>query len=36
MYKSDFLNEIKARGFIYQSADIEDLDKLMSSKSIVA
>lgn len=36
MYKSDFLKEINARGFIYQSADIEDLDRLMSNKSIVA
>ena len=36
MYKSDFLKEINARGFIYQSADIEDLDKLMSTRSIVA
>jgi tyrosyl-tRNA synthetase len=35
-YKSDFLNEIYSRGFIYQSSDIEDLDNLMSRKKIVA
>ena len=35
-YKSDFLNEINSRGFIYQSTDIEDLDKLMSKKNISA
>ena len=35
-YKSEFLNEINSRGFIYQSSDIEDLDKLMSKKKIVA
>ena len=35
MYKSDFLNEINSRGFIYQSSDIKNLDKLMSKKSIV-
>ena len=35
-YKSDFLNEIESRGFIYQSSDIEDLDTLMSRKKIVA
>ena len=26
MYKSEFLNEINSRGFIYQATDIEDLD----------
>ena len=35
MYKSGFLNEINSRGFIYQSSDIKNLDKLMSKKSIV-
>ena len=35
-YKSEFLNEINSRGFIYQSSDIEDLDKLISKKKIVA
>ena len=35
-YKSDFLNEINSRGFIYQSSDIEELDTLMSKKKIVA
>ena len=32
--KSEFLNEIKKRGFVYQDAGIEDLDKLMSSNKI--
>ena len=35
MFKSDFLNEINSRGFIYQSSEIENLDKLMSKKNIV-
>tara|TARA_Y100001970_G_scaffold161516_1_gene197497 strand:- start:1762 stop:3003 length:1242 start_codon:yes stop_codon:yes gene_type:complete len=35
-YKSDYLNEINQRGFIYQASDIEQLDKLMSKKSITA
>ncbi|MDC1296592.1 tyrosine--tRNA ligase, partial [Alphaproteobacteria bacterium] len=35
-YKSDFLNEINSRGFIYQASDISDLDLLMSKKKIVA
>ena len=35
-FKSDFLNEINNRGFIYQSSEIEDLDTLMSKKKIVA
>ena len=26
--KSEFLNEIKKRGFIYQASDIENLDKI--------
>ena len=34
MYKSDFLNEINSRGFIYQASDINSLDLLMSKKSI--
>jgi len=34
-YKSDFINEISSRGFIYQSSDIENLDKIMSQSSIV-
>ena len=35
-YKSNFLNEISSRGFIYQASDIEDLDNLMNQKKIVA
>ena len=35
-FKSDFLNEINSRGFIYQSSAIEDLDMLMFKNSIVA
>ena len=35
MFKSDFLNEISSRGFIYQSSEIELLDKLMNNKSVV-
>ncbi|MDC0195068.1 tyrosine--tRNA ligase [Alphaproteobacteria bacterium] len=33
-YKSEFLNEIDKRGFIYQSSDIEDLDNIISKKKI--
>ena len=33
-YKSDFLNEIYSRGFIYQSTDLFELDKLMKNKKI--
>ena len=33
-FKSDFLKEIHARGFVYQSSDIEELDNLMSKKKI--
>ncbi len=33
-YKSDFINEIKSRGFIYQSTDLEELDKLMNKTKI--
>jgi tyrosyl-tRNA synthetase len=36
MFKSNFLNEISTRGFIYQSTDIEDLDTLMNQKNITA
>ena len=32
--KSEFLNEINERGFIYQHIDIEDLDNLMSKNKI--
>ena len=32
--KSDFINEIKSRGFIYQASDIEDLDKIMNKKNM--
>lgn len=35
-YKSEFLNEIDSRGFIYQSSDNEELDILMHSKKISA
>ena len=34
--KSEFLREIKSRGFIYQASDIENLDKLISKNSITA
>ena len=33
-FKSEFLNEINERGFIYQHIEIEDLDKLMSENKI--
>ena len=36
MFKSNFLNEIHSRGFIYQASDIEDLDILINQKSITA
>ena len=32
--KSEFLNEITERGFVYQNIDIENLDKLMTKKKI--
>ncbi len=35
-YKSDFLNEISSRGFIYQASEIEDLDILINQKKITA
>ncbi len=34
--KSEFLNEINSRGFIYQSSDLEKLDDLISKKKITA
>ena len=33
-FKSDFLNEINARGFIYQGIDIENLDKIILKNKI--
>ena len=33
-FKSEFLNEIRERGFIYQDTDIEKLDKIISKKKI--
>jgi len=35
-YKSDFLNEISSRGFIYQASDIKDLDNVINKKVITA
>ncbi len=35
-YKSDFLNEINSRGFIYQTSDVNDLDDILSKKKITA
>ena len=32
--KSEFLNEIKERGFIYQNIEIEELDKIISKNKI--
>ena len=32
--KSEFLNEIKKRGFIYQDTDIENLDTIISKNKI--
>ena len=34
--KSEFLHEIKSRGFIYQSSDLVKLDELISKKRITA
>ena len=34
--KSEFLNEIYSRGFIYQSSELESLDSLISKKKISA
>ena len=36
MFKSEFLNEINARGFIYQATDIQNLDTIMNQKNITA
>ena len=36
MYKSEFLNEISSRGFIYQASDIKELDIILNKKSITA
>ena len=33
MFKSDFLNEIGSRGFIYQSSEIKELDELIDANS---
>ncbi len=33
-FKSEFLNEIKERGFIYQDTDIENLDKIILKNKI--
>ena len=33
-FKSEFLNEIKERGFIYQHIEIENLDNIMSKNKI--
>ena len=33
-FKSEFLNEINQRGFIYQHIEIDDLDKIMSKNKI--
>ena len=35
-FKSDFLNEIDSRGFVYQASDIKELDALMIKKKITA
>jgi len=34
-FKSEFLNEINERGFIYQHIEIEGLDNLMSKNKII-
>ena len=33
-FKSEFLNEIKQRGFIYQNIEIQTLDNVMSKNMI--
>ena len=33
-FKSEFLNEIKERGFIYQHTEIENLDNIISKNKI--
>tara|TARA_Y100000590_G_scaffold322755_1_gene365547 strand:+ start:523 stop:1767 length:1245 start_codon:yes stop_codon:yes gene_type:complete len=35
-YKSDLLNELYTRGFVYQASDIEELDILLNKKNITA
>ena len=35
-FKSDFLQEIHSRGFIYQASDIDSLDELISKEKITA
>jgi len=32
--KSDFINEIKSRGFIYQASEIDELDNIINKKKI--
>ena len=32
--KSEFLNEIKERGFVYQDIEIEELDKIITKNKI--
>ncbi len=34
MFKSEFINEIKERGFIYQDTEIETLDNILSQRKI--
>ena len=34
LLKSEFLNEIKTRGFIYQASDVEELDKILMKNKI--
>ncbi len=36
MHKSELMNEISSRGFIYQATDIEELDLILHKKSITA
>ena len=36
MYKSELMNEISSRGFVYQATDIEELDLIIHKKSITA
>ncbi len=33
-FKSEFLNEISSRGFVYQNIEIDNLDKIMSKNKI--
>ena len=33
-FKSEFLNEIKERGFVYQDIDIATLDKILTNNKI--